>query len=419
MSIVVIGVNHRTAPLAVLERLAVPPGSLAKAIRGLVCRDSIREAAVLATCGRTEVYVVAERFHGAYADVTDFLADLGSMPIYELQPHLFAQHDDAAATHLFEVAAGLDSPVLGESEILGQVRSAWRAAKEHDGARATLDLLFRQALRAGKRARTETSIARGTTSISHAAVEMATDRIGSMSERRVLVVGAGEMGAGVAAALRDAGASDILVANRTPSRGADLADRVGGAVVGVDRIPDALANCDVVVTCAGAGETIIRADLVDARTDPSNPLLIVDIAVPRNVDRAVADVNGVTLLNLDDLRDWADRGRAARAAEAGRVRDIVAEELERFQFESTARQAAPLVARLHDRAEQIRNSELERFSGRLSELGAVERDAVEALTRSIIAKLLHSPSVRLRHDAGTPQGERNATAVSDLFDLES
>ena len=419
MSIVVIGVNHRTAPLAVLERLSVAPDDMAKAIGGLVHRDSIREAAVLATCGRTEVYVVAERFLAAYADVTDFLADLGAMPIDELQPFLFAQHDDAAASHLFEVAAGLDSAVLGESEILGQVRGAWQVARQHGGARTTLDLLFRQALRAGKRARTETSIARGTASISHAAVEMATERIGTLAGRRVLVVGAGDMGAGVASALRHAGAASIVVANRTPSRGVALADRVGGAVVGLECLPDALAESDVVVTCASAGETLITADLVRARDASTKPLLVVDIAVPRNVERAVAEIDGVTLLNLDDLRDWADRGRAARAAEAGRVRDIVAEELERFLVESTARQAAPLVARLHDRAEQIRSGEIERFSGRLGEAGSVERETVEALTRSIIAKLLHSPSVRLRHDAGTPQGERNAAAVSDLFDLES
>lgn len=419
MSIVVIGVNHRTAPLAVLERLTIAPDHLAKAIGGLVQRDNIREVAVLATCGRTEVYAIAERFHGAYADVTDFLAGLGSMAVDELQPYLFAQHDEAAASHLLEVAAGLDSAVLGESEILGQVRNAWQTAREHGGTKTILDLLFRQALRTGKRARTETSIARGTASISHAAVEMATDRIGSLAGRRVLVVGAGDMGAGVAAALRNAGAGRIVVANRTPSRGVGLADRVGGAVAGFDQLPDAFDHSDVVVTCVGAGEAIITSDLVGARNDPGNPLLIVDIAVPRNVDRSVADVAGVTLLNLDDLRDWADRGRAARAAEAGRVRDIVAEELERFLVESTSRQAAPLVARLHDRAEQIRNSELERFAGRLNDLDRADRDTVDSLTRSIIAKLLHSPSVRLRHDAGTPQGERNAAAVSDLFDLES
>ena len=265
MSIVVIGVNHRTAPLAVLERLAIAQDELGKAVGGLVSRDNIREAVVLATCGRTEVYVVAERFHGAYADVTDFLATLGGMPVDDLQPFLIAQHDDAAAAHLFEVAAGLDSAVLGESEILGQVRGAWHVAVQHGAARTTLDLLFRHALRAGKRARTETSIARGTTSISHAAVEMATDRLGSLHGRRVLVIGAGDMGAGVAASLRRAGADDIVVANRTPSRGADLAGRVGGSVVGFEGLADALAVADVVVTCAAAPEAFVDGTLIAAR----------------------------------------------------------------------------------------------------------------------------------------------------------
>ncbi len=416
MSIVVIGVNHRTAPLAVLERLAIVPDDLGKVIGGLVSRDNIREAVVVSTCGRTEVYTVAERFHGAYADVADFLVALGGMSHDELQPFLFVQHDDAAATHLFEVAAGLDSAVLGESEILGQVRAAWHVAVQHGGARTTFDLLFRHALRAGKRARTETSIARGTTSISHAAVEMAADRIGALDGSRVLVVGAGDMGAGVAASLRRAGAEHIVVANRTPSRGADLAGRVGGTIAGFDELTSALADATVVVTCATASEPIITKEMIGERDDP---LLVVDIAVPRNVDRPVASTPGVTLLDLDDLRDWADRGRAARAAETAKVREIVSEELERFLIESTARQAAPLVARLHDRAEQIRSAEFERFDGRLGQLGDVERETVEALTRSIVAKLLHSPSVRLRQDAGTPQGERNAAAISDLFDLNS
>lgn len=418
MSIVVIGVNHRTAPLAVLERLSIAQDELGKAVGGLVSRDNIREAVVLSTCGRTEVYVVAERFHGAYADVTEFLAALGGMAVDELQPFLLAQHDDAAAAHLFEVAAGLDSAVLGENEILGQVRSAWHVAVQHGGARTSLDLLFRHALRAGKRARSETSIARGTTSISHAAVEMATDRLGSLHGRRVLVIGAGDMGAGVAASLGRAGADDIVVANRTPTRGADLADRVGGTLVGFDGLRGALDDADVVLTCAAAPEAFVDDTLIGARV-ADRPLLVVDIAVPRNVERAVAALPGVTLLDLDDLRDWADRGRAARAAETTRVREIVAEEIERFLVESTARQAAPLVARLHERAEQIRSAEVGRFAGRLGDLAEAELEAVEALTRSIVAKLLHSPSVRLRYGAGTPQGERNAAAVGDLFDLDA
>jgi glutamyl-tRNA reductase len=415
MSIVVVGANHRTAPLAVLERLAIAPDDVAKAVAGLARRDTIREVAVLSTCGRTEIYLVAERFHGAYADITEFLAGLSGMPLDELHPHLLALHDDAAASHLFEVAAGLDSMVLGESEILGQVRTAWHIAAESAGIGATLDLLFRHALRAGKRARSETAIGRGTTSIGHAAVELAADRLGSLAGRRAVVVGAGDMGAGVATSLRKLGATEISVANRSPGRGRAVAATVDGRVVGLDELGEVLPRSDVVITCAAGSEAMITADLLRGQLDGG--LLIVDIALPRNVDRAVAALPGVSVLDLDDVSAWAQRGREARAAEAAPVRAIVADQLERFQFDATARQAAPLVARLHDRAEAIRQREVERFANRLDKLAAEDRDAVAALTRAIVAKLLHEPSVRLRHDAGTPRGERNAAAVSDLFDL--
>jgi glutamyl-tRNA reductase len=417
MSIVVIGVNHRTAPLAVLERLAIAPDDVAKSVAALAQRDTIREVAVLSTCGRTEVYIVAERFHGAYADVSEFLAALAGMTLDELNPFLLALHDDAAATHLFAVAAGLDSFVLGESEILGQVRSAWQAAVDNGGVRSTLDLLFRHALRSGKRARSETEIGRGTASISHAAVELAADHLGTLAGQRVLVVGAGGMGAGVAASLRKAGATDISVANRSPERGRTLAAKVAGGVVAFEQLDEALTSSDVVVTCVAGSEALITTDTVSSRSD--RELLIVDIALPRNVDRAVAALPGVTVLDLDDVSAWAQRGRAARAVEAARVREIIADQLEHFLLDSTARQAAPLVARLHEHAEQIRGGEVQRFSSRLGELTDDQVDAVEALTKSIVAKLIHQPSVRLRHDAGTPQGERNAAAVSDLFDLGS
>ena len=418
MSIVVIGVNHRTGSLPLLERLSIAPSDLPKAIAGLSSRANVREAVVLSTCNRTEVYAVAERFHGAYADIRDFFCEIGGLDPDELHEHLYSQHDESAVAHLFEVAAGLDSAVLGESEILGQVRDAWELAKVEGGAKSTLNLLFRHALETGKRARTETGISRSTTSVSHAAVEMATERLGTLAGRRMLVVGAGEMGEGVAVALVDAGASDITVTNRTQSRAVELAARVGGAVVPFDHLGDALAAADVLLTCSRAGTTVVDHDLVEsARVGVSTPLLIVDIAVPRNVDAAVSECDGVTLLDLDDLRDWAARGVQQRSREAASVRDIVGEEVERFITEVTARQAAPLVSALHERAETIRVGELDRFAARLASLDPVQRAAVEAVTKGLVAKLLHQPSVRLKEDAGTPQGERNAAAVRDLFDL--
>jgi glutamyl-tRNA reductase len=419
VSIVVFGVNHRTGPLALLERVTIADDAIAKTIHGLMSRPNIREAVVLSTCNRTEVYAVAEKFHGAYGDLRDFFCDLGGFSADELAPHLYSQHDEAAVSHLFEVAAGLDSAVLGESEILGQVRDAWNRSQREGGALSTLNLLFRHALEVGKRARSETSIGRHTSSVSHAAVDMARDGLGSVEGLTVLVVGAGDMGEGVTVALAGAGVGRVLVANRTIGRAQDLADRVGGSVTEFYRLNETLVDADVVVTCTGAGGTVIDHEMVASamarRAD--RPLFVVDIAVPRDVERSVGDIDGVTLLNLDDLRDWAARGQAQRAAEADAVRSIVLEEVERFAMETTARQAAPLVAQLHAAAESVRAAEIERMKRRLASLEPEQRDAVEALTKGIVAKLLHDMSVRLKDDAGTPRGERNAAAVRDLFDL--
>ena len=419
MSIVVLGVNHRSAPLDVIERVAVAEESLTKALHSLVSRDNVRETVLLSTCNRTEVYVVAEKFHGAYADVRDYFCELSGLTPDELHPHFYSQHDEAAVSHLFEVASGLDSAVIGETEILGQVRDAWDLARVEQTSRTTLNMLFRQALEVGKRARNETGISKSTTSISHAAVEMAKELLGTMQGRSVLVVGAGDMGEGVTVALADSGVGQVLVTNRTIAKAQALADRVSGSVTEFYRLAESLVEADVVVTCTGAGSTVIDADMVKNAMlqRPDRPLFIVDIAVPRDVDSDVANIDGVTLLDLDNLRDWAARGQAQRATEALAVRDIIVQEIERFNMETTARQAAPLVAQLHERAEAVRAAEIDRQSKKLSSLTPEQQDAVDAVTKGIVAKLLHDMSVRLKDDAGTPRGERNSAAVRDLFDL--
>ena len=419
MSIVVFGVNHRTGPLALLERVTIADDAIAKTVHGLMSRPNIREVVVLSTCNRTEVYAVAEKFHGAYGDLRDFFCDLGGFSADELIPHVYSQHDDAAISHLFEVASGLDSAVLGESEILGQVRIAWERSQREGGALSTLNLLFRHAIETGKRARTETSIGRHTASVSHAAVDMARESLGAIDGMTVLVVGAGDMGEGVTVALADSGVGQVLVTNRTIAKAQALADRVSGSVTEFYRLAESLVEADVVVTCTGAGSTVIDADMVKNAMlqRPDRPLFIVDIAVPRDVDSDVANIDGVTLLDLDNLRDWAARGQAQRATEALAVRDIIVQEIERFNMETTARQAAPLVAQLHERAEAVRAAEIERQNKKLSSLTPEQQDAVDAVTKGIVAKLLHDMSVRLKDDAGTPRGERNSAAVRDLFDL--
>jgi len=419
VSIVVFGVNHRTGPLALLERVTIADDAIAKTVHGLMSRPNLREVVVLSTCNRTEVYAVAEKFHGAYGDLRDFFCDLGGFSADELIPHVYSQHDDAAISHLFEVASGLDSAVLGESEILGQVRIAWERSQREGGALSTLNLLFRHAIETGKRARTETSIGRHTASVSHAAVDMARESLGAIDGMTVLVVGAGDMGEGVTVALADSGVGQVLVTNRTIAKAQALADRVSGSVTEFYRLAESLCEADVVVTCTGAGSTVIDADMVKNAMlqRPDRPLFIVDIAVPRDVDSDVANIDGVTLLDLDNLRDWAARGQAQRATEALAVRDIIVQEIERFNMETTARQAAPLVAQLHERAEAVRAAEIDRQSKKLSSLTPEQQDAVDAVTKGIVAKLLHDMSVRLKDDAGTPRGERNSAAVRDLFDL--
>lgn len=419
MSILVIGVHHRTGPLELLERLAIADVDLPKVLHGLVSRPDVREALVLSTCNRTEIYAVAERFHGAFADLRDTLCELGSLSAEDLHPHLYTKHDEAAVAHLFEVAAGLDSSVLGETEIVGQVRRAWERAHDEGATRSTLNALFRHALEVGKRARTETAISRSTTSVSYAAVEMAHEHLDGLASRHVLVIGAGEVGQGVATALVGAGADRVTVLNRTVERGRALADRVGADMAPLTALVEHLPDADVVVTCLGAGQTVLNVDTVSAAlvSRPERPMLVIDLAVPRDVEVAVGELDLVTRYDLDDLRDWAARGVAARQAEVDRVRSIVGEEVERFVVEATARQAAPLVASLHDLADRIRLGELDRQHTKLAGLDDDQRAAVEAVTRGIVAKLLHGPSVRLKGEAGTPRGERYAAAVRELFDL--
>ena len=419
MAFVVIGLNHRTGPVTLLEKLMIQEPAMPNALENLTKNSDIREAVVLSTCNRTEVYVVAERFHGAYDEIRQFLSTTSGISEDDIAPHLYGQFDDDAVKHLFEVTSGLDSAVLGETEIIGQVRDAWEVAMNQGAARTSLNSLFRHALEVGKRARTETAISRSTASMSHAAVEMAEDILGSLHGKRVLVVGAGEMGEGVATALVREGAAQITVVNRTESRGAVLAEKVGATVARFEDLQNELAHADVVIACTGAGMPVITEDLMKrARNSHDSALLIVDLALPRDVESGVGELPGITLRDLDDLSQWAQRGIEQRATEVDQVRAIINEEVERFSSEQAQRQAAPLVAQLRELVEEMRRSEVERYGARLGDLNPQQREAVDAITKRIAAKLLHTPSVRLREAAGTPQGERLAAAVRDLFNLD-
>ncbi len=419
MSVVVIGLNHRTVSLDLLERMTIDAGRAPKVLTDLCTRANLSEAVVLSTCNRTEIYAVAERFHGAYGDIRETLAGVSHLAPEDFSDHLYAHYDTDAVRHLFSVAAGLDSAVLGESEILGQVKTAWELAQTEGSSRSNLNLLFRHALETGKRARTETTISHHTTSISQAAVAMALDRLGSLDGRKVLVLGAGEMGEGMATSLLGAGAGEVMVANRTWDHAVAVAERVGGRAVRLADLADTLADVDLLLTSTGASSLMVEhsdlALVMAAR--PERPLLIVDIAVPRDVDPAAADLPGVTLLDMTDLRRFAEIGLRGRQGEVHAVRAIVEEELDRFFDQRSAREAAPLIAQLRARVEQSRVAEFDRYRSRLAHLEERDLEAIESITRGMLAKVLHDPTVRLKDAAGTPRGDRLAEALRDLFDL--
>lgn len=448
MSIVVVGANHRTAPLDLLERMAVTGERLPKLLHSLDGAEDVAEVVVLATCNRTEVYLVAERFHGAYSQVRNFFSDLTFLPPDHFAESLYVHYDDQAVRHLFEVAAGLDSAVPGEHEILGQVRTAWDIARAEGTSRRTLNLLFRHSLEVGKRARTETRIAHHVTSVSQAAVVLAGEHLvatgtadsqpgasarcagtraaAGLAGRRALVVGAGSMARGMSAFLADSGVEELVIANRTEAR-ADLLVRSLADQSGHDRIRSApldalaeeLAAADVVFTATDATDPVVRVEhLAPGVADREGTLLVVDVGMPRDVEPAAAQLDGVELLDMAAVAELTEANLAARRTEADAVRGIVDSEIDRFAETVSAREVAPVITALRDRAEGVRRGELERFAARLEGLDATQRDAVESMTKGILAKLLHGPTVELKESAGSTRGERLADSVRDLFDLE-
>jgi glutamyl-tRNA reductase len=427
VSVIVVGLEHRQTPLDLLERVAVNEGALPKALGRLRDQSNLSEAVILSTCLRTEVYAVVERFHDGVAELQEFLAAVGGLPVGSLTDHFSVRFDDDVASHVFTVAAGLDSAVLGESEVLGQVRRAWERAQGEQVSGPVLGALFRHAVETGKRVRSETAIARGITSLSHGAVALAAGRRdGGLAGARVAVVGAGEMGEGVTQALAGHGVADLVVANRTSKRTegvvAALPEGVAARVraAPLDDLGELLAASDVVFTSVGATLPIIdRAmldDVVAARAGGA-PLLVVDLGVPRNVEPSAAGLEGLDLLDMDDLRSAVADALEGRQDEVAGATRIVTDELERYRVASRARDAAPMVSALRARVEEARRSEFDRQRSKRPDLSDAEWSQVDEVTRAMVATLLHQPTVALKEAAGTPRGERLVEALRTLFDL--
>jgi glutamyl-tRNA reductase len=427
MSVIVVGIEQSQSPLDLLERVAVPESALPKALGRLRDKSNLSEAVILSTCLRTEVYAVVERFHDGVAELQEFLATISGSPIDTLAEHLIVRFDDDVTDHLFTVAAGLDSAVLGESEVLGQVRRAWEKAHLEEVSGPVLGALFRHAVETGKRVRTETAIARGITSLSHGAVALATGRRnGGLAGARVLVVGAGEMGEGVIQALAGRGAATLVVANRTLDRAEAVVSGMPDASVAqvstesLEDLGPLLATSDVVFTSVGTTHPIIDRAMLETATggrDRADPLLVIDVGVPRNVEPAAAALGGVVLLDMEVLRAAVADALSGRQEEVAGATRIVADEVERYRVASRERDAAPMVSALRARVEQARQAEFDRQRSKRAELTDQQWEQVDAVTRAMVAKLLHQPTVVLKDAAGTPRSERLVEALRTLFDL--
>jgi len=419
MSLLVVGLSHRTAPLALLERGALTSARCRRLEDRLCLSDHVAEAVVVATCNRLEIYAQVSRFHGGVADVGGGLAEATGIDLAELTDHLYVHYETAAVAHLFTVVCGLDSMAVGEQQILGQVRTAMRAAQETGAVGHALHAVLQHALKVGKRAHAETGLDHAGHSLVEAGLAAAVEHVGPLAGAHVLVVGAGAMsGLAVATAAR-LGAGRLSVANRTRERAERLAAGAGGGVVAFDRLPGALAEADVVVSCTGAGGFVIDADLAGravARRE-GRPQVYVDLALPRDVADGVAGLPGVHVVDLEVLgRRLASEAVAADLAD---VRALVAAEVEAFLAAQRAEAVAPTVVALRALARSVVEAELARLAGRLGDtVDERVRAEIEQAVHRVVEKLLHTPTVRVKQLAGEPGGTGYADALRELFDLD-
>ncbi len=424
MSLVVVGLSHRSAPVGVLERVVVPAAETGKVLAQLLEREHIAEALVLSTCNRVEVYAVVTTFHGGLADITDVLAQQSAVALDELSDHLYVHYAAAGVEHLFSVAAGLDSMVVGEPQILGQLRAAYAGAEQAGTIGRTLHEVVQQALRVGKRVHTETGIdSAGASVVSEAlsavAAEFAAADGAGLATRRVLVLGAGSMGGLAAAQLRRAGVAEIVLANRTQASAQRLAalceaEGTPARAVGLDDLTSVLATVDLVICCTGATGAVLSVDQI---TQAGRPLVVCDLGLPRNVEPGVGEVPGIVLLDLSTVAHRLEQ-RSSGATAVGAAHCLITQEVRDYLATQRAAEVTPTVAALRKRAAEVVDAELLRLEGRLPRLDAAVRDELVRTVRRVVDKLLHAPTVRVKQLAESGGGEAYADALRELFELD-
>ncbi|MCK0090105.1 glutamyl-tRNA reductase [Rhodococcus sp. HNM0563] len=426
MSVLLVGISHRSAPVSVLEKVAVADTDRPKLTDKMMASDHISEAMIVSTCNRVEIYAVVDAFHGALADVSELLSEHAGLTLADLHKHAYVRYSEAAAEHLFAVASGLDSMVVGEQQILGQIRTAYATADAQQAAGRALHELAQQALRVGKRVHSETGIDAAGASVVSVALDKAGALFGNggLQGRTAAVIGAGAMGGLAVAHLTRSGVAEIILTNRTRDRAERLAatargNGVDAQVVDFGDLAAALAQADVAVTCTGAVGTVVTlADAHRALAQSERgerPLAICDLGLPRDVEPTVSGLPGVTVFDMEALQRDPAAGAASADAEAARA--IVASELAGYLTTQRLAEVTPTVTALRQRAAEVVEGELMRLDSRLPDLGDGQRDEVARTVRRVVDKLLHAPTVRVKQLASTPGGDQYAEALRELFEL--
>ncbi|MGD0015846.1 MAG: glutamyl-tRNA reductase [Bryobacteraceae bacterium] len=420
MRLFITGLNHRTAPVEVRERLAFDHHSLGPALGELVAGSGVLEGVILSTCNRVEVAVTVENGCDPQAAVDEFLSRSRKVPLDQIAPHLYHVQDEEAIRHLFRVAASLDSMLVGEPQILGQLKSAYAAAKAHGAVSGLLELILTRAFGVAKRVRSETGIGESAISVSYAAVELAREIFGSLADKQVMIVGAGKMSELAARHLRRSGATRIFVTNRTHERAREMAAAFEGTLVEYDRFLDTLPEMDIVITSSGAPHYLLNKSqarrIIEARKN--RPMFLIDIAVPRNIEPAVNEIDNIFLYDIDDLQRVVEVNVGERRKRAEQAEQIIALEVERMVARLKAREVAPTIVSLQERLEEMRQAELARLRGKLGPLTPQQEEAIESLTRGLIGKIAHGPISELRRQAAQPEGIRFIEAIRKAFRLE-
>ena len=419
MKLLLTGLSHHTAPVEVRERLAFDEKALPEALDHLRSRPGMIEGMILSTCNRVEIAVTADEKSDAEESVERFIAEARSVEAAWMSPYLYRYNGSDAIRHLFRVASSLDSMVVGEPQILGQLKSAYALAKEHGAVSGYLDLVMTRAFNVAKRVRTETEIGSNAVSVSYAAVELARDIFGSLMGKKVLLVGAGKMAESAARHLRRSGVADILVTNRTRSRADALAEEFRGHVVEYENYFETLPEVDIVIASSGATHYILTREqmrgVIGRRRN--RPMFLIDIAVPRNIEPDVNKLDNVFLYDIDDLDRVVKANVQSRHNVAQQAEEIITEEVERMMLRLKSREVTPTIIGLQEQLERVRAAEVERMRAKLGQLTPQQEEAIEAMTRGIVNKIAHTPITELRRKANDPEGLALMSTIRKLFRL--